>query len=318
MNYIKSLLFIAFTAISLFSGATTWNEPWQDKVILNADYFVLAKIISDDEKTGVQIEITKTLGGKELKGEITLSNFYLLDLCSGSDDDGPTFHFSGSKECYFFIKKNRKGQYCIATPTTGFDYKIDGNVYATYRHSYHQALVPVEIYEKTMGAIFNHYHHESYDEKFISEYIQKYISLKPAGFEKSEMSTFFAQHVALECIYHLKLDGYYSQILPFLADTANSHNQISAARALISYNTAQCKKELLQVITDKSSSDFVKVICIWTLAEFKPVELKKELTKISKSASSEDNGFGGNLMDPRVCTFVPNVKEALTKLIDKL
>lgn len=318
MKQLKTIIFLAFAFVTTTTWATTWDEPWQDKVIKEADYFVYAKVKSYDEEKGVVIEIIKTIGGQELKGKIKIKDFYLLDLCSSSGGHGPEFHFDGIKECYFFIKKNKKGKYCIATPTAGFDYVKDGNVYATYRHSYHQALVPVDTYEKTMTAIFNNYHNQPYDKQFVSEYVDKYISLKPAGFSKDEINIFFAQHVALECAYHLRLTNFYSKLLPFLADTSNFHNQVSAARALVSYNTTECKQELLTVISDTTREAFVQVVCIWTLSEFKPTELKEQLIKANETASDEDTGFGGNIMDPRVCTHFPDVKDALEKLIKTL
>jgi hypothetical protein len=312
------LLLITTMLFACPAFATTWDEPWQDSVIRNADYFVFAKVKSFDEKKGVTIEILKSLGGPALEGKIKISDFYLLDLCSNTEGHSAEFRFGSIDESYFFIKKNKKGDYCIATPTTGFDYLKDGNVYATYRHSYHQALVPKGIYEKTMLAVFNSYHNLPYDKAYISEFVSKYTSLKPAGFAENEISTFFAQHVALECIYHLRLTDHYSRILPFLADTSNFHNQVSAARALIAYNTPESRQELLKVVSDTSRGHFVQVMCIRTLSEFKPAELKEQLRKAKENASSEDNGFGGNLMDPRICTHLPTVKEAMEELIKTL
>ncbi len=311
------ILLFAFTIFSATTFATTWDEPWQDRVIKEADFFVLAKIKSFDRQKGAIIEIVKSLGGPELPGEIKITNFYLLELCSSSGQ-GAEFNFDNITECYLFIKKNDKGQYCIATPTTGFNVVVNGNVYATYRHSYHQALIPVDTYEKTMTAIFNNYHDRPYDKQFINDYVNKYLSLNPAGFSKSEINTFFAQHVALECAYHLRLTGLYSKITPFLNDISNFHNQVSGARALISYNTVECKQELLKVISDTTRNHFVQVLCVWTLSEFKPKELKNQLIKISETASSEGNGFGGDIMDPRVCTYFPDVKKTITKLTDTL
>ena len=318
MKQFKTILFLAFVLGTTTTWATTWDEPWQDKVIKDADYFVFAEVKSYDEQKGVVIEIIKSLGGQELNGKIKITDFYLLEICSSSGGNGPEFLFEGIKESYFFIKKNKNGRYCIATPTAGFAYVKDGNVYATYRHSYHQALVPIDVYEKTMTAIFNNYHNQPYDKKFITAYVDKFISLEPAGLEENEITTFFAQHVALECAYHLGLTDFYSKLLPFLADTSNFHNQVSAARALISYNTAACKQELINVISDTTREDFVQVVCIWTLSEFKPTELKEQLIRVTETASTEENGFGGNIMDPRVCTRFPDVKNALEKLIKTL
>jgi hypothetical protein len=307
-------------AISIFSSAfaTSWNEPWHDRVVKDAEYFVFAKIRSFDETKGVTIEILRNLGGPGLVGTITISEFYLLDLCSTSGGHGPEFQFKGIDEAYFFIRKNEKGKYCIATPTAGFDRINDGKVQATYRHSYHQALVPVDIYEKTMAAIFDHYHNESYDRKAIVEFLNKYLSLSPAGFDKDEIETFFIQHVAMETAYHLALNDFYTLLMPFLSDSSNFHNQTSAARALRSYNTSDSKRQLMKIIADTSSHPFVQVICLWTLAEFQPKELKNQLVKISKTASEEENGFGGNIMDPRICTRFPSVKSAIHELISTM
>ncbi len=314
MTKLKTILLFSLTIIPTLIFATTWDEPWQDKVIREADYFVFAKIKSSNEKS-VTIEIIRSLGGQVIKGTIKITKFHLLRLCSTSGGHGPEFHFDGIKDCYFFIKKNQEGEYCIATPTAGFAPVKDQKVSASYRHSYHQASVPVDIYEKTMTAIFNNYHDLPYEKLFINDFVKKYLSLNPAGFGEDEMSTFFAQHVALECVYHLKLTGLYSELVPFLNDTANFHNQVSGARALVSSNTTECKQELMSVIGDTTRTSFVQVICIWTLAEFKPSELKQELVKIEKTASQEHDGFGGNIMDPRVCTNFPDVKEALGNLI---
>jgi len=318
MKKLRTILLFAFAIFSTITFATTWNEPWQDKVVKESDSFVLAKIKNFDREEGATLDIIKTLAGKELKGEIKITDFYSLELCSSSGGHGAEFNFDDMIECYFFIKKNDKGKFCIATPTTGFNVVVNGNVYATYRHSYHQALVPAETYEKTMTAIFNNYHDIPYDKQFINKYVNTYLSLKPAHISETEINTFFAQHVALECSYHLRLTGLYSKITPFINDTSNFHNQVSGARALISYNTDECKQELLKVISDTTRSHFVQVLCVWTLSEFKPKELKKQLINISETASTKENGFGGNIMDPRICTNFPDVKNAITKLTDTL
>ena len=59
-NFFLLIIFL----ISVNLHATTWDEPWQDKVIKEADSFVLAKIKSFDRNQGVDIEIIRTLAGK--------------------------------------------------------------------------------------------------------------------------------------------------------------------------------------------------------------------------------------------------------------
>jgi hypothetical protein len=295
--------------------ATTWNEPWAEKVIKEADYFVLADITSYDKEKGVKINIVKQFGGDELPSKIQVTGFYLLDLTSVSGGHRPEFNFKNIDKSYFFIKRNDKGEYCIATPTTGFDNLKRGNVGATYRHSYHQALIPAEIYEMTMTAIFNNYHQLPYDKKAILDFIDLQLSQKPAGFDENEIKTFFTQHAALESIYHLKLEGQFNKIIPFLNDTLNFHNRVSAARALAAYNSTETKQILMDKIASDKENGFVAVICIWTLQGFNAIELKPQLQKLAENASTEGIGFGGNIMDPRVGTDFPTVKSALEDLI---
>lgn len=98
----------------------------------------------------------------------------------------------------------------------------------------------------------------------------------------------------------------------------NFHSQVSAARALAAYNTNSSRQALLNVISDTTRRGFVRVMCIESLAELDAKELKPALEKLEKDASDEEDGFGGNIMDPRICTNVPSTKEALKALIAKL
>jgi hypothetical protein len=194
----------------------------------------------------------------------------------------------------------------------------DGEVSATFRHSYHQASVPVSVYEKTMLAVFDNYHGMSYDKAYIENFVVENLSKTPAGFGKDEINTFFLQHVALECVYHLKLKIKEALVLPFLNDEKNFHNQVSAARAMRAFNTETNKQELLKAIGDTTRRNFVRVMCVWSLAELDPKEYKTQLQELAKTASDEWDGFGGNIMDPRVGTHVPTLKGALEKLTGKL
>jgi hypothetical protein len=312
------ILFLVTVLTTTKSFATTWNEPWANQVIKEASSFVLAKVVSTDPEKGIRIQVIKMLGGKTLPDTLLISNFYLLDLCSSSGGHGAEFITETVDSCYFFLKKNNKDEYCIATPTTGFDYVYQNNVTATFRHSYHQASVPVQVYEKTMTAVYNNYHGLSYDRNYMDKFIKEYLQKSPAGFGEEEINTFFLQHVALECVYHLKLNIDESLVLPFLHDQDNFHNQISAARALRAIKTERSKTELLQAIADTGRRDFVRVMCVLSLAELKPKELKTQLQKLQQFASDESDGFGGNIMDPRVCTTLPSLRKTLKELIEKL
>lgn len=318
MLNLRPLLICMFVLLSVsVAKATTWDEPWQEEVIKKADYFVLAKVTSSDANS-VSITILKQFGGKPLSGNTKITAFSLLHLCSYSASEPAQFEFKHADSCYFFIQKNSKGQYCIATPTTGYALEHANKVAATYRHSYHKAVIEKSVYENTMTAIFNHYHGLPYNQDYINSFVNKYLLLKPAGLGADERQLFFNQHVALECIYHLDLKNYQSKILPFLKDEANFHAQVSAARALTGYNNAESKQLLLTMISDTATNDFAKVICLWTLKAYKPKELKSQLAKLEKTASTAENGLGGDIMDPRVCTHFPTVKGAFDELLAEL
>jgi len=318
MTKFLKILFLLAILDSTNSYATTWDEPWADKVIKEATSFILGKVIFNDPAKGIKMVVLKTLSGKELKDTILISNFYSLNICSSSGGHGAEFHTETVDSCYFFLNRNSEGQFCIATPTTGFDYVREGQVIATFRHSYHQASVPVEIYEQTMTAIFNNYHNLTYNKVYIDKFVSEILSKPPAGFGEEEINTFFLQHVALECIYHLKLKIRETLLLPFLNDKNNFHNQVSAARAMHTFNTETNKQELLKAIGDTTKRNFVRVMCVWSLSDLHPKELKSKLQNLERSASNETDDFGGNIMDPRVCTHIPTLKDALKELIKEL
>lgn len=189
---------------------------------------------------------------------------------------------------------------------------------ATFRHSYHQASIPVSVYEKVMTAVFNNYHNLSYDKIYINKFVSENLSISPAGFGENEINIFFLQHVALECVYHLKSEVNGNLLLPFLNNKNNFHSQVSAARAMCAVKTEANKIELLKAISDTTKRNFVRVMCVWSLSELGPKELKVQLQKLEKSASDENDGFSGNIMDPRVCTHIPTLKDAIKNLVAKL
>lgn len=307
------LLFVCFFCTR--SYALTWDEPWADLVMKKATSFVLAKVVSGDDDI-VKISIIKTLGGKEVKDSVQIAGFYLLDICSSSGH-GPHFNIEQADSCFFFLKEDSLGVYSIATPTSGFAYVSDGKVIATYRHSYHMASVPFDVYENTMKAIFDNYHGQAYDKAYITGLANEYLAKKPAELSDEGAATFFMQHVVMESIYHLRLPGYDAQLITFLKDTANPHNQISAARALHASDTDNAKEALYHVVADTTQPGFLQVMCLLSLKDLHTNKLKKKLEALEKNASDEKVGFGGNIMDPRICTHLPTVKDALKDLLEK-
>jgi hypothetical protein len=313
-----AFLFVLLLATSRLAQATTWDEPWHEAVVKKADCFVLARITAVDAQKRITIDVLNSLAGEPITGIIQITSFYSLDLCSRSAGEDPEFRMKGTDSCYFFLQKRPTGTYALATPTTGFAVVQQGQVAATYRHSYHQALVPRAIYEPTMTAVFQHYHGQSYNKEYINLFVAKQLAQPPARIDKAGMPTFFAQHVALETTYHLGLATQYEAVLPFLHDTTNFHAQLSAVRVLTATPTPEAKQQLLKLLADKHTRDFVKVIAVQTLAVYQPKELKTQLMQLAQTASDKKNSFGGNMMDPRVCTRLPSVKKSLIDLIAQL
>ncbi|MDJ1498214.1 HEAT repeat domain-containing protein [Cytophagaceae bacterium DM2B3-1] len=316
-KYAIPTLFL-FLWISISSMATTWEEPWQDQIMREADNFVLGKVLSIDSEKGMTIQIVKNLAGNKLPEQVQITHYYLLRYCSRSAHDDHELDWSKVDSCYFFLKKDEKGNMGISTPTSGYALVKDGYVYATYRHSFIKVPISPDIYEGTTIALFRHAHGLTYDQTYIKNFINESLHLPPVSFEKKDLATASLQHIALECIFHLQLTDYNDQILPFLHNSKNPHNQISAARALTWYHSQPTQEALIEMIANKKNDTFIKVTCIWALAASKPIAYKETLLKLAKKAPEGPMSLGTDLSDPRGCTIIPSVKGALEKVIEQL
>lgn len=315
MKRLLSLLLLLIIQYQNLSG-TAWHEPWQEEIIKEADSFVKGRIIDLNENE-VKVEILEIFGGEHGFNELLITNFYLLDLCSKSAGHGPNFEYLDKDDlAYFFLKKNDENNYSIPTPTSGYAKIEEGEVYASYRHSYHQALISTKIYEESMLAIWNYYHGQDFDEEITLKYLEEQLSKEPAGLEENELMLFFKQHVALELIYHLRLDFEVDKIIPFL-DSENFHAQVSAIRALKSSKDSKSVDLYLEVLKKTEIENFCKTLAIEALSIHNWQNHRKQLKKIRKKLSDEQTGFGGSIMDPRICTKMDSPKEAIDKLLGK-
>jgi hypothetical protein len=232
---------------------------------------------------------------------------------TSSSGHGVHLDFDDGQTIYFLLTKRADGNFAIPTPTSGYAVLNGENVAATYRHSYHQALIPKDIFEMTYTEIWNYYKAGKYNEKTINEFINTQIIKKPAGFEKEEIGDFFLQHVALETAYLLNIELDFEKIEKFIL-SENFHLRVSALQAL---SNAKKKKDLdflLDYIQDAKNGDFEKVIAIWALSRCGKEEYIKKMKSISANLSEEDTGFGGKIMDPRVGTHFPSPKGAVEEL----
>ncbi|MBB4804162.1 hypothetical protein HNP37_004248 [Flavobacterium nitrogenifigens] len=317
MKLIKPILaFIFFLSFSIQLSAETWNEPWQKEIIKKAEYFVLGKVIKNGEN-GVEIEILKSFGNSKIESKnILISGFSMLRMTSSSGH-GIHLDFDPNQTFYLFLVKNKDGNYDIPTPTSGFALLDEKNtVTATYRHSYHQALIPQDAYEKTYSAIWDYYKTGKYDQKIVLDFINENIDKAPAGFEENEISTFFLQHAALETAYLLDISIDFKRIQKFFVSD-NFHSRVSTLQLLANSKDAFTKAFLLEFIKNAEMPNFEKVIAIKSLWNIGDIDYQKKLIALENSVSDEETGFGGNIMDPRIGTYFPTPKGAIQDLKNK-
>ncbi len=310
MHKIKLLVILILTlGIQTNLKAETWDEPWQKEIIQKAEYFVLANVIELDS-LGVQIEILQNFGKKKLSNRVLINGFSLLNLGSSSGQ-GVHFDFEKEQKLYFLLTKKEDGNFAIPTPTSGFAVlDEENNVYATYRHSYHQALIPKDIYEMTYQAIWNYHHNLEYDKSSIVKFINEQIGKEPAGFAENEISTFFLQHASLETAYLLDFPIELIRIKKF-AKSDNFHSKISSVQLMSLLDDKNTKEFLFEFIQSEDNDNFEIVIAIRSLKKIGGEEYKTKLLGIADNLSDEETGFGGNLMDPRVGTRFPSPRQAV-------
>lgn len=300
---------------------TTWDEPWHEEVVRNADAFVLARVASvDQERERAVLRLVRPLAGADVTPVFEIDGFCLLRLMSYSSGAGPKLSraFQPGAELYLFLKLSADGlSYEIATPTTGFA-AIDGErVRACYRHSYHLALVARDLYERTQIAIFRQVHEGKTDAGLMTELVDAHLRAPPKFVEDDPSSpsslVFFNQHAALETFYYLGSASDLAVLEPFLA-SSHEHIQISAIRALSRIDTTPAKRRMLAFLTG-AGAPFAKVQAVAGLRRQKARELRAELEAAIPKLGGEEAGFGGSIMDPRVGTAVGSAKAAAQALV---
>jgi hypothetical protein len=297
--------------------AITWDEPWQETILEKAEYFVLGEVLEVDEREGFAIEVIKYFGTQKIEGKVQIAGFYLLNICSNSGQY-PEFNFEKGTKIYFFLKKGKDNTYQIPTPTSGFAFTNGEKVMATYRHSYHQAMLYVKDFEPNYTEIWNYYRTGKYDTKKVEAFLDEQLNKRVFGADNGELPNMFLQHAALETIYHLKINNRFQQIVPFVQCKDVYHARISGIRALKYYDSEEAKKLLIEVINKREESVFNKSIASQVLVTFEKNKLsQKELKDLLEVAPSNSADFGGNIMDNRVCTHLPAPKSVLLSLDKK-
>lgn len=295
--------------------ASTYDEPWQEEVLREADALVKLRIVRGSE-TEAQFERLEQLAGQAVPERGSIDRFAGMNVTSTSSmASGFPLLLNDGDEGYFTLgKTDDAARWSIATPTSGYALVGDGKVTATFRHSYHQALVPEPLYREATLAIFQKLHGEPWDAEAQRASMEALLAQPPASIG-TEAERFFQQHVALESCYHFCTAADLPSLEPFLA-SEDHHVQISAVRALSAADSPEGRARLLAFVKDDSRAGFARVMAVWGLARLDAREHAEALLAYLPQAPTDETGFGGNIMDPRVGTSFPNsVQDAIEELL---
>jgi hypothetical protein len=307
-------------AAASYPRYTTWDEPWHEDVVRNADSFVKLQVLTNDAGKKVTAKVIDRMAGGPVPDLLIIDDYSMLVLRSQSSDSDET-HLPLRKDqlYYVFLAKAKQGEnFAIATPTAGWAAVQDGKVTATYRHSYHKALVPEALYRETQKAIFLSLHGSKHDDAAMQKTMRTWLQQKPGKLSDDSAASqdFFCQHVALECFYYFGNKEDLPLLEPFLKeDSMNA--QISAVRALSRIDTEAARARLFAFLTG-DGTNFAKVMAVWGLRRLGAREYLDKLVAFLPKAPEKETGFGGSIMDPRVGTVFPrSVKAAVQALVEE-
>ncbi len=296
------------------ASASTYDEPWQEEVVKSAASLVKLRIVEGSE-TEARFERLEQLAGDPVPETGVIDRFGGMTITSWSPSGHLPLLFNPGDEGYFLLGATDDAErWSIASPTAGYALVSQGLVTATFRHSYHQALVVEDQYRDATTAIFQHLHGQPVDAKAQRASMEAQLDRSPASYAM-DADGFFAQHVALESCYYFCGAGDLARLEPFLKSD-DGHVQISAARALSAVDSPEGRARLLAFVKDDSRLAFARVMAVWGLRRLDARDQAEALLAYLPQASTEETGFGGNIMDPRVGTAFPeSVKVAIEDLL---
>lgn len=303
--------------------ATTWDEPWHEAVVREADCFVKVRMVSRTAGDTVTVAVLQHFAGVPTADTIRLRGFSMLNMRSFSVDDELQYPFEEDVTVYMLLRRDSsRAFWALPTPTSGYAAITPAGVFATYRHSYNQAVVLPDVYERTMAAIFNHLHGTPYDTASIESLFD--AQLAPPAQDPPDniddtlaLRRFSMQHVALECFYYFGTERRFALLKPFVEvmGTGNFHVVVSGIRAVSAVRSTEAKRLLMKFVKGAGYDPFLRVMAVFGLKRQDAREFLPELKKMIGTASKARVSFGGNIMDPRVGTYLPTVKEAIAELI---
>lgn len=306
-----------FTVLSL-SGqahATTWSEPWHREVVAAADAFGLYEVV-ENRPDELRLKLVKHIAGAETGLVVTVTSFYALRLTSRSASTPAEFRLPQGEQVYFYLKRTGT-VWAIATPTAG--YALTGpqhQVGATYRISPHQAVVEAPLYEDTQRCIFELLHGRAPCDASIGSFIQTALAAPAEGIvgnlDPAARTRFFHQHVALEMAGYMHYPVDAAALERFLAKP-DMHVQLSAVRALAGSARTDRAARLMQFVEDGTANLTARTLAAMLLQETGAHEMKSRLLAYAARASDENASLGIAIMDPRIGTGLPSLRQAVKR-----
>lgn len=298
--------------------AGTWDEPWHDEVLRQADTLGLYEVVQVDAKK-LTLRRIRTLAGEQTPDQLVVDGLYRLphheDTAGHGLDESMAFVEAGEQS--YLLLKRVDGHWQLPTPSSGFATLIaEGRVAATYRASFHQAVQDADDYERVQACLFRALHDGECDVATLAAELDAPLAETPGGLNGTEADAerFFRQHVALESAALLKRSLPLSTLEPFLQD-AGYHTQLSAVRALVVNAEPGRNARLLAFIQDPERDVSARAMGVQLAAGLGDAALIAALKAYGPEAPEDEAALAMDIMDPRIGTRFPaSVKAAIEAL----
>lgn len=297
-------------------GASTWDEPWHEQVLKQADTLGLYEVAAIDADR-IELRRIKTLAGVQTPDRVQVDGLYLMPDAHRHHDHGQDERLAWlqkGERAYLLLKRVGKS-WQLPTPSAGSaGFMEDGRVAATYRASFHQAIQAADAYERVQSCLFLVLHDGECNVAALSQDLDAPLREEPAGLGGEGTERFFRQHVALESAALLGRSIPLATLEPFLM-LDDYHVQLSAVRALAVNAEPGRNARLLEFVQDDSREMAARVMAVRIVADLADPELLSALRAYAPKAPQDKAGLAMSIMDPRVGTrFPPTLKDAISEL----
>jgi hypothetical protein len=297
--------------------AVTWNEPWFEKYFPQVTHVLQVKIMDNQSFEFAEVEVVSTLAGKPVSGKIRIQGFFQLKTCVDQGEPIPGIWLQKMDTCYLFLRQDKGRSFQLPTPTSGMVPLSAGWVNCSLRHSYHQAIIEKDFFERGVKASYDVFRGKAMTDTMLRDQITGWLEKVPASPFGETETEFYHQQVALELVYHLKLIDLVPLVMPF-AHHEQSLHQLSAFRAFRAAPSADLTAFIFDEVRNPNRHKMVRSVAMETLilSPFKPQRTAVEL--FYADTQDEYIGFGGDIRDPRTCTQLTGIRTLTAALLRQL